>query len=75
MMKKFLDKKTYAVLLIPAFLLAGCAENSGQYARRYSAQECKQMHGVGNITLEQRRECMMTGKVKSAEKQETAVTK
>lgn len=51
-------------LLLVTALLAGCTSGS-EPSRRYSAYDCKQMHGRVNITLEERQECRFTGQVQS----------
>jgi len=51
-------------LLLTVAMFGGCTSSS-EPSRRYSAQDCKQMHGRGNITLEERQECRFTGHVQS----------
>lgn len=53
-----------AALMLVCISLSACA-NSQAETRRISAQECKQMHGRGNISLEQLRECRFTGKIEN----------
>lgn len=49
-------------LLSVCFALSACA-SAEKPTRKYSIQDCKQMHGRGNISLEEWRECRFSGQV------------
>ncbi len=57
-----------AVLLFVGLTLSACS-TAEKPSRKYSIQDCKQMHGRGNISLKEWRECRFTGQVLRLKKQ------
>lgn len=65
-----LSRRTLGATLLVCMALSACqTATPNKSVPRISEQECKHMHGRGNINLEQLRECRMTGKVQAAEMQ------
>ena len=62
-MTLFVQRATHAVALLSVCLVLSACSSTEKSGRKYSAHECKQMHGRGNVSLEELRECRFTGQV------------
>lgn len=62
-MTLFVQHATRAVALLSLCLVLAACSNTEKSSSKYSAHECKQMHGRGNVSLEELRECRFTGQV------------